>query len=81
VYFQHVCTPTANLSGQAGIRSAERGDVAAPRTATGLGKRSFSVAAPVIWNSLPVHLRSSSISKGQFRLGWKTHLFQQSYNL
>jgi len=42
---------------------------------------SFSVAAPVIWNSLSEHLRSSCISKGQFRHGSKTHLFQRAYNI
>jgi len=39
---------SANLSGRAGLRSAKRGDLAVPRTATELGRRSFSVAAPVI---------------------------------
>jgi len=58
-YFQHVCIPTANLSGQAGLRSAERGDVVVPRTATELGKRSFGVVAPVTRNSLSEHLRLS----------------------
>ena len=80
-YFQHVCTPRANLSGRAGLRSAERGDLVVLRTATELDKRSFSVAAPVIWNSLPEHLRSFSISKEQFRSGLKTHRFQQAYNV
>jgi len=61
--------------------SAERGDLAVPRTATELGKRSFSVAAPVTWNSLPDNLRSSSITKGQFQCGLRTHLFQQAYDL
>jgi len=28
---------------------------------------------------LPSHLRSSSISRGQFRAGLKTHLFTQAY--
>jgi len=46
------------------------------RTATELGKRSFSVAALVIWYSRPDHLRSSSTSKGQFQRG-----LQQACNL
>jgi len=33
-YFQHVCIATANLSGGACLRSAERGDLAVLRTAT-----------------------------------------------
>ena len=64
-----------------GLRSAVRRDLAVPRTTTELGKRSFSVAAPIIWNSLPDPLRSSYIFKGQFGRGSETHLFQQAYNL
>ena len=33
------------------------------------------------WNSLPAHLRSPLISRGQFRAGLKTHLFKQAYSL
>ena len=71
-YFQHVCIVMANLSGQAGLRSAERGDLIMPRTATELRKRSFSTAALLIWNSLPDHLCSFSISKLQLQRGLKT---------
>jgi len=39
------------------------------------------MAAPVVWNSLPAHLRSPLISRGQFRAGFKTHLFKQAYSL
>ena len=41
-------------------------------TRTQLGRRSFHVAAPTVWNVLPSQLRSSSISRGQFRAGLKT---------
>ena len=37
-YFQHVSILTENLSGQAGLCSAECGDLAVPRTATELRK-------------------------------------------
>jgi len=47
----------------------ERHDMLVPSTRTQLGRRSFHVAAPAVWNALPSHLRSSSISRGQFRLG------------
>jgi len=40
--------------------------------------RSFHVAAPAVWNALPSQLRSSSVSRGQFRAGLKTHLFTQA---
>ena len=54
-------------SGRAGLHSAGGGDLAVLRTAMELGKRSFHVA--VIWNSLPEHLPSTCMSKGQFRCG------------
>ena len=79
--FQHVCIATANLSGRAGLHSAGRRDLVVLTTTSELGKRSFHVAAPVIWNSLPEHLRSHSTSKGQCRCGLKTHFFQQAYSL
>jgi len=40
-----------------------------------------NIAASVIWNSLPKHKCSPSISKKQFRCGLKIYLFQQAYNL
>jgi len=54
-------TPTAT-PGRVGLRSAQRGHLAVRKTATELGKRSFH-----IWNTLPDHPRSPSISRGQFR--------------
>ena len=38
------------------------------------GQRSFSSAAPKIWNKLPTHVRSAT-SLSQFKSGLKTHLF------
>jgi len=50
-----------------------------PRTRTELGRRNFPVAAPTVWNSLPAHLRSTLISRRQFRDGLKSHLFANAY--
>jgi len=50
-----------------------------PSTRTQLGRQSFHVAAPAVWNVFPPQLRSSSISRGQFRAELKTHLFTQAY--
>ena len=48
------------------------------RTAT-FGFRSFSHSGPTVWNSLPLHIRSSdSVSKFKCRV--KTHLFDRAYN-
>ena len=55
-------------------RSAHREDLCEPSTRTEFGKLSFRVAAPRTWNSLPVHLRSPTISRQQFQSGLKTSL-------
>jgi hypothetical protein len=37
------------------------------------------VAAPTVWNSLPLHLHNATISERQFRSALKTHLFNLAY--
>jgi len=44
-----------------------------------LGKRRFSVAAPSVWNSLPLNLRTDYSSLYGFKTNLKTHLFRQDY--
>ena len=78
-YFNNVCIPVAGVSDRAHLRSAERHDMLVPSTRTQLGRRSFHVAATNVRNALPPHLRSPSISRGQFRAGLKTYLFTQAY--
>jgi len=77
-YFNNVCILVAGISGRANLRSAERRDMFVPLTRTQLGRRNFHVAAPTVWNALPSQLCSSSISRGQFTAGLKTHLFTQA---
>jgi len=67
------CTVADNNSGRPGLRSAEHGDLFVPWTRT---TRLGSITASVVWNSLPLHLRSPSISCSQFQAGLKTHLFR-----
>lgn len=43
------------------------------------GDRAFSVVAPKLWNSLPIHIRSS-VSLDIFKRKLKTHLFKQAFN-
>ena len=78
-YFMDVCVPVADISGRAHLRSAECCDMLVPQTRTQFGQRSFHVAAPVVWNSLPAQLRSTSVIREQFRDGLKTNLFTQAY--
>ena len=75
-YLHGVCTPLTEVSGRVGLRSAHRGDLYVPTRRSELGKCSFRVAAPRIWNSLLLHLRSFTISWEQFRARLKTHLFK-----
>jgi len=41
------------------------------------GPRSFAVAGPTVWNSLPEYLRDSELSIDNFRRQLKTFLFAQ----
>ena len=43
-----------------------------------LGQRSFSYAAPAVWNILPYEIRSSN-TISSFKRSLKSYLFQQSY--
>ena len=45
-----------------------------------LGRRRFSVAAPRVWNSLPLGLKTNCESLRGFKTGLKTYLFRQDYN-
>jgi len=71
-YFKDVCTPVIDIAGRSNLRSAQRGDMFVPRTRTEFGRCSFHVAAPAVWNALPTHLHSTTISREQFRAGMKT---------
>ena len=78
-YLQQVVRPVSEVSCQS-LHSASRGDLFVSRANTSIGQRSFSIAAPVVWNALLPDLRSPHISRQQFRSKLKTHLFRQAYN-
>ena len=44
------------------------------------GYRSYSVHAPILWNSLPLHIRSAD-TINSFKSKLKTYLFKSAYNL
>jgi len=52
--------------------------LAVPRSRTGFGDRSFEVAAPILWNSLPPTIKNSP-SVQIFKKKLKTYLFQQNH--
>jgi hypothetical protein len=56
------------------LRSSNKYLLKTPRIDSDNGRRSFSFAAPTIWESLPLHLRSCQ-NLDSFRSLLKTHLF------
>jgi len=62
-------------SGRHRLRSADANALTVPRTNTRQGDRSFSVAGPKLWNSLPATPRQPVIELGRFRRLLKTFLF------
>ena len=56
------------------LRSSDQHLLTVPRTHFRISDRSFDVAAPKIWNSLPFNLRTLT-SSSTFRSALKTHLF------
>ena len=61
------------------LRSAACGDLVVPATKTVCyGPRSFSVAGPATWNSLPASLRDDQLSVPAFRRLLKTELFTRA---
>jgi len=69
------------VAGRSRLRSADHGDLIAPRVlqTQRYGSRSFRVSGPTVCNSLPQNLRSSDISRKQFKRGLKTWLFERAY--
>jgi len=86
--YKALAVPNTNryLSGALGsisrryLRSATHGDLQVPRTRTvTYGPQSFAVSGPTIWNILPLTLRVSTTTLGQFQSGLKTMLFCLAY--
>jgi len=79
-----VCIPVhADISIRSiNLRSAERGDMLChgPLTRTCNGRLSFHVAAPVVWNALPVR-SAQHPSVEDNAAGLKNHLFNQAYDI
>ena len=60
------------------LRSASSTNYSVPRTRTKFGDRAFSVAGPVVWNSLPAAVREAD-SLYSFKRKLKTHLFTMCF--
>jgi len=65
------------------LRSLRSGDkkclLAVPPSKLVVGSRAFSIAAPSLWNGLPVSIRESS-SIVSFKSSLKTHFFRTAYD-
>ena len=69
--------PAANYA----LRSSGKSLLLVPKVnCSTLGVRAFAPAAPVLWNSLPLTIRSSS-SLAIFKKQLKTFLFKKAFNL
>ena len=61
------------------LRSTNQLYLTVPKTNTSNGVHAFSVSAPTLWNSLPLHIRATA-SLDIFKSLLKTHLFKISYD-
>ena len=57
------------------LRSTESRTCVVARTYSSFGERAFAAAGPVLWNSLPSHLKEADLLYSQFRRSLKTFLF------
>ena len=75
-YLIECCTPTSEVAGRQRFRSASRHQLELPRyRRSKFGRRAFSVAGPMAWNSLPDHLLDPTLGSDCFKSRLKTHLF------
>ena len=79
-----LCDPIWHVSSRSGellypyirhLRSSTDRSCVVPRTYNTFGDRSFAVAGPHVWNSLPGHLRDEYITYSSFRRELKTYWF------
>jgi len=79
-YLADVCIPVSSVVGKWQLRSANSGALVVPCTSTTIGQRDFAVAGPATWNSLPVDLQTSSLSRDTFAKKLKTSLIGRYTN-
>ena len=81
IYFFSVPNKTISNFGKCGlfgfdiVRLSTDRSCDVPRTHNTFGDRSFAVAGPCVWNSLPAHLRDEYITYTSFRRELKTYTF------
>jgi len=76
LYLSDYCVPAAGADTRRQLRSNNHQLLAVPRYwLNTYGCRTFSVAGPTVWNSLPDFIRDLIISADCFRHLLKTYLF------
>ena len=82
LYLTDMCIPVSAIQRRHGLWSAVRGDLEVPRcNLARYGQRSFYVSGPSLWNSLPLTVRDSSLTRTQFCTRLKTFLFTRAYGI
>jgi len=75
-YLIECCTPTSEVPSRQRLRSASRHQLVVPHyRRSKFGFQAFSVAGPVVWNSLRDHIRDPTLGSDCFKSRLKTHLF------
>jgi len=77
-YLMNCCHPTSGVASRQRLRSSSRHHLVIPHRRSTLGRRAFSVAGQMAWNTLPDDLRDLSLSADNFGKGLKTHLFRNA---
>ena len=81
-YLAAMCVNIDEMDVRRHLRSAAHGDLAKPTTrGRTYGQRSFAVAGPSIWNSLPSSLKDYSLAINEFQKDLKIKLFMEAYAL
>ena len=73
-YLLDFCYPDSDVSSRRRLRSAGRRLLNVPHQST-FARTAFSVAGPLVWNSLPEYLRDPEVSRDTFCRHLKTFLF------
>ena len=75
-YLVDWCKSTTEAVSRQWLRSASRHQLIVPRhRRSSFGRRAFSVAGPMVWNSLPDFLRGTLLCEDTFRRSLKTYFF------
>ena len=75
VYIRNMLQPSRKVRT---LRSSDLDQLNVPRVRTTIGSRAFSVAAPRLWNELPLEIRCAK-TQFSFRKKLKTYFFGQAF--